>query len=406
MSRRLTRWLLGIGAVILAALVAGLLLRPPAWVAPAPLTVSLATNQGTLEVAPTLGGVFLVLPDGTLWRLGVAGGFATRAAQPTRIGADADWAMAAGGNNGVVAIKRNGELWQAGWNGGTGPASRAFQRVGTETDWRWAARCDTASAALKQDGSLWTWGVSAGASSVGDPALPNRPIPTRVGTNTWRTLATDGSNYGFLGITAEGQLQAWGKPHQPGRDFPVPTPVHPDPGWVSVSLNLFLHSGGVLWTGPVRWAEAIDAPGNLQPALTNTAPGRFAVAGASLYEIRLDGSLWCHPRPHLPAFAQIPGGTPGRVGDRHDWVRLWHGAGTVVGLTADQTLWIWGTEPAAEPVPSWATRLKLRLIDLQNRLLRLRKLPPIGPGTTSATSRWTALPRPFLHLRPGPETGP
>lgn len=392
---------LSMAACLAVGLLLAVLVREPTVPAPPVVSVPLAATNTPLRIHPGLGGVFLVLPDGTLWLWG-QNGLLPRSETPRLIDPSPDWAMAAGGNNGFVAIKQNGELWQSGWSGGPGLPVAKIHRVGSDSDWRQAARCDTACAALKTDGSLWTWGTSMMASSLGDPSVSTRPEPGRVGTNLWVSLATDGSNYGFLGLTDRGQLLAWGLPHQPGPSHNVPTPIHPGTNWASTSMRLFLDRDHVLWSGPVSPFQPISAPGNIRPVLTNTVPGRFAEAGLAFYDIRPDGTLWRHQHPHRRAVAGLGAPAPGRVGDRSDWSYLWYGGGTVLGLTRDGTVWAWGLDCGAEPVPSLTSRLKQKVTDALNRVGRLAGLPPLNPGTMTAQSPVIREPRPLIRFSSDP----
>jgi len=380
--------------------------RPRPW--PPPVTITLASTNGTLEVVPGIGGVLFVLPDGTLWRWGAVGLRSNvRAATPERIGADADWAFAAGGNNGFVAVTRGGELWQSGYAAGTAKRSASLKRVGHDTDWFRAARSDMVTAALKRDGSLWTWGNSTGRGSLGDTNDASRDQPKRVGTHRWRQLATEGSNYGFIGVTGDGLLMAWGQPHQPGAMSDEPRPIHRATNWAAASMHLFLDDTGTLWSGTAAsWEASLRnlfaprLPLHLQPVATNARPGRYAQAGPHLFEIGEDGTLWRRPSLLAPMFKESPNASPARLGGRTDWVRLWSGGGTVLGLTRDGTLWFWGADQGAEPEPGLQGRFAMLRLSAAEALRNL--LPNlIGPTTASwsATSPIEAEPRPLLRLQ-------
>lgn len=404
-SRKPRRALTFLGIVLAASLLLVLLGRLPSAPAPPPVTVTLTRTNGPLEIHPGLGGAFLVLPDGTLWRWGEFGSLARQPA-PVPVDTNTDWSLAIGGNNGFLALKRNGELWQAGWDGTPGNGSRTLRRVGTDTHWIGIAKCDTAAAALKEDGSLWTWGSATMAPSLGDPAASARAAPARVGTNSWRSLATDGSNYGFLGVTADGSLAAWGLPHQPGPAFTTPTPIHAGTNWIWASMRLFLDRSGALWAGPASWLQPINAPNNIGPVLTNASLGRFAEAGRYLFEIRADGTLWRQSHPFRRVPLSVRHATPGRVGDRSDWVRLWYGGSGVLGLTRDGTLWTWGVDWGVAPIPSLGSRIKLWAVAALNKGRHLVRLPPLSAGTTSATHVFRDEPRPLLNLVPAPAGPP
>ena len=83
------------------------------------------------------------------------------------------------------ALKRDGSLWAWGHNGvgqlGLGDVETRFEptRVGADSDWAAVAAGDDHSLALKRDGSLWAWG-SNWSSKLGldDDRLQPRCIAT------------------------------------------------------------------------------------------------------------------------------------------------------------------------------------------------------------------------------------
>jgi len=398
-------------AAALAVLV--LLLRSACTTTPPPVppvVVPLASSNTPLAVAPGIGGLLVVLPDGSLWALGHPVGWTIpRASKATRIGTDSDWAVAAGGNNAGLAVRQDGSLWQMGHVLPTVtvtpmPRNGPLTRVGQATNWAAVALTDVAAAALQRDGSLWTWGDSLGMGSLGDPTVVRRAEPERTGTNTWRALAHGGSNYGFLGIDSEGRVQAWGTPHQPGPRFTAPTPFLPGTNWAEVGMHTFLERDGRLWTGPVNPLAPMSATNNIRCVGTNAIPGRYATGVGFTYVIESNGELWRRAWPVTQSVTVYYGlyEKPGRVGDRSDWVRLWSSPGAYVGLTADGTLWVWGTDWTREPRPSLLSTVTGRGTEFLNAVLRLVGWPPVGGGVTVASYGRTREPQPFLRMIPAP----
>ncbi len=314
-----------------------------------------------------------------------------------RIGADSDWRQASPGNNGFVGVKRDGTLWQAGLHGSQP------KQLGTDTNWAIATKVDVAAAALKTDGTLWTWGNSMGIGSLGDPAVASRTDPGQVGTNRWRTITGAGSNYGFVGITQEGELRSWGKPLQPGANhFGEPSPLHAATHWTRANLNHFLDASGILWFAPLDWTLGIAGTNSLMPILTNAVPGRFGTALAKLYEIRSDGTLWSRPLAFVGPWPRKPG-APARIGERTDWAELWSDGSTCVGLTRDGTLWVWGTDWGAESRLDTLSRLRKGLHDGVNFVSDSLGLPvPMTRLTTSGRHRVEETPRALLQMTPAP----
>ncbi|MDI9599638.1 MAG: hypothetical protein QM323_09135, partial [Acidobacteriota bacterium] len=87
------------------------------------------------------------------------------------------------------ALKRDGSLWAWGHNGvgqlGLGDRETRFEptRVGADSDWAAAVASRWHTLALKRDGSLWAWGSNkAGQLGLGDREA--RFEPTRVGADS------------------------------------------------------------------------------------------------------------------------------------------------------------------------------------------------------------------------------
>jgi hypothetical protein len=83
------------------------------------------------------------------------------------------------------------------------------------------------------------------------------------------------------------------------------------------------------------------------------------------YEIR-SGQLWARPvvagfgssLPFGPVGTPLPDQPWKRVGKRNDWISLWYMHGSIAGLTADGTVWVWGRNFGIEPTGTFRSRLE------------------------------------------------
>lgn len=324
---------------------------------------------GPLRLSPGPGGACLVLPDGSLWQWGTGHTPGVRALVPTQFGTNYDWSSASATFSGIVGIKTNGTLWRSWFQDRSGRFVPDLEPCGEDTNWVLAARNSLAIAALKRDGSLHTAGTSGTFDGTDRGALgvigaTVRYLPEPVGTNRWRTLARDGSGYGFVGITAGGRLLAWGQPFPGGPIIPMPAPLATGTQWVAAAQRLYLESNGRLWHRPLVPPSQAATNTNIRLRLvhTNAAPDRYGMSDDQFFEIRADGTLWRGPKPVFrPADANQPQPllqitTP--CGDRRDWRHIWYGHGTVYALTTDGTIWVAGTDHGVEARPTFGQRME------------------------------------------------
>ena len=128
---------------------------------------------------------------------------------------------------------------------------------------------------------------------------------------------------------------------------------------------------------------------------TNSVPDHAAIGWTGrprLYEVRADGSLWERAYASGPWTAS-PAETWRRVGKRSDWLALWGGGGTVLGLTKDGTVWTWGIDPGSEPEFDFAAKLKVAQMRL--RAWFSSRSPMLQ---ASASQPYREVPRPLLRL--------
>src|SRR5436190_1412627 len=183
--------------------------------------------------------------------------------------------------------------------------------------------------------------------------------------------------------------------------MPVPTGVCSTTNWVQV-LNSFpplaKTASGELWE---FFAATPDPQASVHSVgymlASNLLPSRVAMAicdDPRLFQIHSDGTLW--QRGCAPVGWMVIGSTEWKqVGKRSDWVSLWSGSWTAFGLTADGTIWTWGTDVGKEPGSTTGSNLKR----LQSAVSRWFGAPtPRGPVPSAVAPVRQNEPRPLLRM--------
>ena len=83
-----------------------------------------------------------------------------------------------------------------------------------------------------------------------------------------------------------------------------------------------------------------------------------------------------------------------QCGKRSDWVSIWGSGSTVIGLTADGTLWAWGEDLSHEKGPDFHAKVAL-LKEKYKKVLRLKT----WPLSTLVYSGIITEPRPLMRLQ-------
>ena len=212
---------------------------------------------------------------------------------------------------------------------------------------------------------LYSWGNNAqGQLGLGDSgAGTNRNMPTRVGEiNNWIAIAQGAET--ALAINANGELFAWGHPWtapqmgqagvQPpaeflsGNNIARPMRVGIADNWTYVSARgqvasaindngeLFIWGAGIgnnanvptqVGLGAV-WVRAVVAPG-MMLAITDQGHLYSWGTGNASGQLGRDTNI-------------IPMGTPGRVGERSDWINISIGSNSVLALSGAGYIYSWG----------------------------------------------------------------
>jgi alpha-tubulin suppressor-like RCC1 family protein len=373
---------------------------------PPPVVVSITQSNAPLRVSSGTG-VFIILPDGSLWHWGQMGGPQfPRATMPERVGTNYDWAQVSAAGNHCVGVRKDGTLWE--W----GPGSMRFaaepEQVGTNHDWVQVSSGGGHSVALKNDGTLWAWGNNS-LGQLGNGPGPSPTNLVQVGDDRdWSAVNCQGTS--TTGLRVDGTLWAWGVVSSFGNGRPVmhrvPAPIQicRETNWVQLQSGFGARAwtrSGEMWNLMERLpsaGETVAATGRL--LISNSVPDKvaFAFGGTwSLYQVRSNGTLWEGSSP--AAFWDGPPAGPWRqVGKRSDWISIWGSGATALGLTADGTVWTWGIDQGKEVVVDFAAKVKR----FQIRVMAMFGKAPGGAGLF-ATQPYQKEPRPLMRLVHAPE---
>ncbi|HWD19474.1 MAG TPA: hypothetical protein VHB20_09345 [Verrucomicrobiae bacterium] len=327
-ARRRLGWRPLTAAAALTAAVAYIGFRPARPHFPPPVTAVLTQNITTWKAFPGWnGGVFLILPDGSLWRWGQPEGPTfPRAVSPEPFGTNRDWVkvvLVAGQR--VFGLRTNGSTWDWGVlpNGYT---TNFPVRRSEDNEWKDIAVTPRQRVALGRDGTMWAWGPPVYPFTNMTGRFRNR-LPAQVGSATnWASISTVGSC--LLGVQSNGTLWAWGNLR--GATYQFPTQVCRDTNWVSVSES-----------------------------------GEGVTTDGARFDVRM-GDILSLPDPSKSAAAIFPPATELALGgQRADWVWTWRSGaawpvteGPALRLTADNVLLTWGADPGSPPRPSMMARMQ------------------------------------------------
>jgi ABC-type Na+ efflux pump permease subunit len=382
---------------------------------PKPLVISIAQSNNPVRIfggeESFQDGFHFILPDGTLWTWGRQGVIAP----PQPFGTNHDWlqvteyAQSFASPRENFGLRANGTLWN--WPA----ASNNPAQFGSDRDW--AEFCAGAGfcVARKRDGTLWAWGDNS-EYQLGNGSGPNRPNPVQVGTNhDWTAVNAAGpSATQVVAMRADGTLWTWGRVSYSlngvgySTNHPVPIQLCRESNWVAFGDKM--ENGVRNQAG--EWWSLTTVTGFPSPIVPIAAIGRLlssntaAVAFGPLfttnwtyaqYELQTNGTLWATPKawPYAPAFVA----PSQRVGHRSDWIKVWGSYQTMFGLTADGTLWTWGSDFGQE---SHWTQVFVERVGVIRNIIRyfLGSTPPIFSGYMSDQCPPQKDPRPLLRLIP------
>jgi ABC-type transport system involved in multi-copper enzyme maturation permease subunit len=356
--------------------------------APPPVLVSITQSNTPMSIYHASQGVFMVLPDGTLWRWGRTFAGLPRAVVPVQVGTDHDWAKALGSDSFCLGLHSDGTMCQ--WRDRYGVTNlnswpgQLWLDIGA--GWNYGI-------AIRKDGTLWEWPLISGR-----PQPPPKKFLSQIGDATnWAAVSTRGDQR--LGLRSDGTLWVWGRfaylngTAWTSQNFSNPTQVCADTNWTALdATGLARNRSGELWSA---WFASPDAKASASSVCTLMTSNWAAahIHSEPFWEkaqVRSDGSLWLTTVPPFPA-APASAQEWHQLGSRSDWIDLWGVGGTWFGLTADGTLWVWGFDLGAEPQAgaTFASRLQL----LKQRLAGQRIVP-----SQQRSPPMIKRPRPLLRL--------
>jgi beta-lactamase regulating signal transducer with metallopeptidase domain len=325
----------------------------------APAKVFFAQGPGLAKRGKELQ-FFFILPDGSLWQWGRDWTNRQLPARPPQpLDTNQVWAKVQMAGEHGVALRRDGTLWEWGRRlNGAAAATPVSLNLGS--GWKDIAAGKGLLVALKHDGTLWGM-ADPTAFPAARAKLPEglHPIGTHAG---WETLGGGLESYGPV-LGSEGSLWVWDLVSWTANSewtghFPEPSRVGTRTGWRlvdSYEMALAIDDRGTL----LHVSGIPEFPGKVMGFMglhQTLAPNCLAIVldrntrEDYCYAIN-NGALVRGSYPEPRRFDQI--------GSRTDWTALW-GLGSVVGLTADGTLWTWGEDLNAvlpkPPTPPFSQR--------------------------------------------------
>jgi hypothetical protein len=326
---------------------------------PDPVVVSIRRTNQPVRVFAGQGGFLFILPDGTLWRWVHPLGQKYTISQPQQVGTNRDWVQASLMYPSAAGLRSDGTLWA--W----AVQDEEPSQVGSDHDWMEARASANLVLARKRDGTLWARGLNAYFGNGPSTQMTPRSVihgMVQVGTNhDWKAVSI-GANASVLALRADGTLWTWGDLNffangvWSRANNPFPIQVCRESNWVGLGDGVWSsarNQAGEWWSFvPFAGLPGADVPVSALGQLTSSnstmvAFGPFFSTNWSWgkYEIHPGGKMWASPFS-WPLTPPLP--TPVRFGQRSDWISLWGGAGTLVGLTSDKTLWTWGIDYGQE----------------------------------------------------------
>jgi hypothetical protein len=163
--------------------------------------------------------------------------------------------------------------------------------------------------------------------------------------------------------------------------YSVPTQVCRETNWVHTAGQIALNSKGEAWRLFPGLPDATATAASIGDLLAGgCVPGRSAFGYGEIYQLHADGTLWAGKLAWSQKEQRLGPETAWRkVGKRSDWISLDGWIGTVIGVTGDGTVWMWGTDISQEGVEM----LQSRMGNLKRTTLGLLRA---GPGSSSSAS--------------------
>jgi hypothetical protein len=413
----------GIVVVIAALAVAFLVALPKLRPLPPPLsvTMSVSPTNRAMSVFPSGNGAAFIFPDGSLWDWGQD---AISASHKVKLlDREHRW---------VRAVNRLDTRWV-----GLDDKGAVLERLAEGAQFVSYAPPTNHGFIELTGGALYSLGLLSDGTLLGWESIWGRGAvsPTAVHTNfVWRTISAGGPQ--GLGVSRDGKLWSWQRKTFSPLTFTVPTLESAETNWVGVAEGCHAWSqSGDLWGAPIAHLNS-----------SNAVLGRFSV-GSEVHEIRADGTLWAiggvapwarravgagrgggsysyyvassivrgagvglgggsaassitiATRVELPRVSASKNKNWHQIGKRSDWVSVWSSEQTYFGLTADGTVWVWGTDWGQEPFETSRDRLARLSAEFRERLRSAVGMAPSStPVMMTVTQPYQAEPRPLIRF--------
>jgi alpha-tubulin suppressor-like RCC1 family protein len=229
-----------------------------------------------------------------------------------------------------------------------------------DDDWQSAQAGYDATLALKDDGALWSWGCDC-SGELGEHSRDSDE-PTRVGTDTWISIATAMESDNSMGVKSDGTLWGWGA-NDTGQlglgDYNIPhfdmEQVGSDTDWDQVTFGYYhtlaLKDDGTLW----GWGYNGDYELGLNDTDQRNSPTQIGtdtdwdeIAGGYDHSlaIKTDGTLWSWGTNFDGQLGQgddTERTVPTQVGSDTDWSEVRAGDSFTIARKNDGTIWSWGS---------------------------------------------------------------
>ncbi len=313
------------------------------------------TNRPEVALVPTMK-VYAIKADGTMWSWGVEDAQAADppagANLPAQVGTDSDWTALVGGTTHLLALKHDGSLW--GWtrDGAGWPAHLLLMDEGSATTptvptlldtskhWVAIAAGNSASYGVDRDGNAFAWGSNnfgeLGTSGDDGPVAGATPICRTVDP---ATLACVQPLTGVASITTGHYLEAAFATLEDGSLYGFGLNDGGELGLGSIDGDL----SNAWWAYPVCVTYDATTSSCTQP-LTNVVSVSVGHTGSAA--VTADGSLWMWGTPRMRDLI-LSGGTQAvvaatQVANDMAWASVSMDESNVAAIGTDGSLWGWG----------------------------------------------------------------
>lgn len=269
----------------------------------------------------------------------------------------------------TLGIKNDGSLWAWGNNSdgqlGTGNTINSYipTRIGNTNDWKQVKATAYTSSAIKNDGSVWHWGKLKIAFETSSPLQSNIPVQYS-GINQVNSFAQAmNTNYGYIVTKNDGSIWAWGDNFtgQVGNGT-ISTQIN-NPVQISNSLNFSTiyksdyNSFGLTASGQIyAWGSNFNGSfgdgtnaNKSVPTLINSINSCKTLSNSirATFIIKQDGTLWASGEGNEGSFGngieQNQFFTFIKIGSASDWKSVYIGERFSFAIKNNGSLWAAGT---------------------------------------------------------------